>query len=172
MFLLLGASTFGLMTMGARLDGFSFGFARVLFSYCLGIVLWRTFGDRPRLSVWWAMIGLPASMIFMSVVRAGPLLEIAIMGSLFPFFIIAGLGNTDRIAPAARMLGALSFPFYAVHYPVLVYAKWAALPPLIGAIISLVIAAAIVLGDRVEAGRRVQVAIFGGTPIRRERRTS
>ncbi|MEZ5682182.1 MAG: acyltransferase [Erythrobacter sp.] len=93
------------------------GFPRVLMSYMLGIVLWRTWGDRPvgseRLG-WlavWAYVPLVAAVPFL----LPPVGEIAFVLVTGPLILLAALGIGD--SPMARLLGAYSFPLYALHYP-------------------------------------------------------
>lgn len=133
---LLSSPFAGSMDVGSS-SRFLYGFPRVLMSYSLGIVLWRTLGDKSRCSPWPAFVGAPVIFIGYSTLIEPDLfwfdLPVAIGASAL--LIISGLGvrENGRLAHACAAGGALSFPLYAVHYPVFLFvqatggAKWIAL---------------------------------------------
>ncbi len=128
------AIAYGTLDLGARPSNMGWGFARVGFSYALGLLLWRWHGDRPPLRVppILALCTMPVLFVIADpaslrgaafdlgfVALGGPLL---LWGGLALRIAAIGLRNM------ALMLGATSFPLYAVHYPVLLGAEWFGMP--------------------------------------------
>jgi peptidoglycan/LPS O-acetylase OafA/YrhL len=103
------------MLLGLTGDTFIAGFPRVLFGYTVGIIIFRLSLDPPSVPAWLLALALPA--IALCYTHAlGPVLILA-----FPLILIGGLGTKlgameERIA---RWLGELSYPLYAVHYPII-----------------------------------------------------
>lgn len=143
------ARHWGNLDLGSQADTMAGGFARVAFSYALGILLWRWHGNR-------APIGIPAALAF----AAMPVLFIA--ASTVPFegaafdlaFVAVGAplvlwgGLNMRIASSGlgwmcRVAGAMSFPLYAVHYPVLLAAEAVRLPLWLGPAVAIAAAAVV-----------------------------
>jgi peptidoglycan/LPS O-acetylase OafA/YrhL len=98
---------------------FQYGYARVFAEYPLGIVLWRAFGDFGRWPLWpgcASLVLLPAAMYALNAPQWTQ--PFAIL--TFPFVVLCGTGlrPNNRFVPIARAMGALSFPLYAVHYPI------------------------------------------------------
>lgn len=89
------------------------GAARVGLSYPIGMLIWRLARDRPRCPPQYAILALPALILVSS--QLGPWFDIAFVVLACPLILIGGLGRS-RFGPA---LGAISFPLYAVHYPIL-----------------------------------------------------
>lgn len=85
--------------------------------YATGILIWRKWGDAPwtGLKPIWAIVGLPFLVIAFQALGA--------IGAVAFTFIVAplivrvsiGLGSSRT----ASFLGSLSYPLYAVHYPIL-----------------------------------------------------
>ncbi len=92
---------------------------RVLVSYLIGILIYRRFGDEApfRLPYALAIAGFVGYVALVSVVPFAlwPLPFIFIVA---PILMIAGLGEV-RQSRILRLLGDMSFPLYAVHFPVL-----------------------------------------------------
>jgi peptidoglycan/LPS O-acetylase OafA/YrhL len=128
---LLGVALLSAMIMLFWANGFparpelSFGLntARVLLSYSIGIAIWRVLGDQPRLPFWIAVTGLPGIMMGCWLIwpQGDMTFYVPIIAFLLPIVLIAGL-NAPRSKPIVRLstaAGALSFPLYAVHYPIM-----------------------------------------------------
>jgi peptidoglycan/LPS O-acetylase OafA/YrhL len=114
---------FGL-DVGARTQNFLIGVPRVLLSYTIGIILWRLWRDVPTINVsqTFAFLVMPtffivAAMLYVSPWEANFLFIILAC----PMMIAGGLcfSETSRMAGLARIGGAISFPLYAVHVPVM-----------------------------------------------------
>lgn len=107
----------GRFSGGTHWVPFLIGFARVLGPYALGIALFRLLRDRALLepSPWLLFIGLPLALV------AGGTLPPLVLGPLFviavcPALLVIGLATPHR---AGAMLGAWSFPVYALHGPLM-----------------------------------------------------
>ena len=93
---------------------------RVLFSYLFGIVLWRRWRDSPgfRWPAWLTFAALPGyfSLIWMLNIRGGwaDLLFIFLVSPL-----VLGAGLTASGGRLGARLGEISFPLYAVQFPVI-----------------------------------------------------
>jgi peptidoglycan/LPS O-acetylase OafA/YrhL len=132
----LGAAFLAMMLrhpeIGARwgyAPGLSFvgGFVRAGFSYAAGLALYRmpqAIRDR--------MPPLPATlpMLLLLVVLLVPatpnvLLDALAIGIVFPLMLLSGAAAvaTPRQARICAWLGAISFPLYAIHVPLLVIAR-------------------------------------------------
>lgn len=91
---------------------------RAVAPYCIGIALWRVNRDTARGPAWLSLLALPASMAAMIVC---PAQADYVFLAACPLMIVSALGlPTTR---AARWLGLLSFPLYAVHSPTLFLVK-------------------------------------------------
>lgn len=98
---------------GAFGPEFFLGFPRVLASYCIGVALYRWLGDAPRGHPIIALLGIPA-MIGLAALLPPELRALPIL--LSPLVLLSGLSFQSRIG---AFLGALSFPLYAVHWPIM-----------------------------------------------------
>ena len=119
---LLGADSKGLNV--GQGETFFLGLPRLLMSYCFGIALYRLYGDRPRFSYWWGLLGFPIVVVVCGYVLPFHL-ELLIALTVNPLVVLAALSlRHSRIAEA---LGALSYPIYAIHFPlqfILIAAGW------------------------------------------------
>lgn len=97
----------------AFIEAFWVGLPRVLLSYCLGIVLWRWWQDKPP-------FGIPpiAALLALPVVSIAPWNIDLIFVLLGCPLIIAG-GLQLKVGKWATWAGGLSFPLYAAHKPIL-----------------------------------------------------
>ncbi len=135
---------YGHLDLGSRLDNAIGGLARVALAYVAGIVLWRRFGDRapvpvPPLLAWLAM---PAVFSLARWLGDDFRLDLAFVVLGCPLLLWGGL-RQRRFARISSLAGALSFPLYAVHYPVLLVADAYGLSGWAGLIVA-VVAGAIV----------------------------
>ncbi|HEV2599853.1 acyltransferase [Sphingopyxis sp.] len=123
----LGGRTDGL-DVGSRPDNFLFGLPRVLLSYTIGIILWRSWRDEPAIacSPGFAFLAMPlffgASMLMADVSWVANLLFITVA---CPMIVAGGLRfpASSRWSPMLTVAGALSFPLYAVHVPAMMLVK-------------------------------------------------
>jgi peptidoglycan/LPS O-acetylase OafA/YrhL len=116
---------FGHGDLGARLDEIPAGLLRLSWSYTLGILLarhWQT-GSTGRTADWRLALLAPVAVVL--AVSFVPLPrwmgDLAIVTCLFPplFWIAATAVPSKRAERTLTALGTISFPLYAVHYPIL-----------------------------------------------------
>lgn len=123
------------IALGNQNYDFMGGFARVGFAYGLGIVLYRWRAGLPG-SVWLAYGLLAMILLF----NPGKLIGgFVVVGIAAPMLIMIGAKRHHNAA--LHYLGALSFPLYAVHYPILEICRDHGISPLIAVAIALAIAA-------------------------------
>ncbi len=99
---------------------FVLGFPRVIFAYGTGVILWRVLRDRAVLPIWPALVTLPGFMIYSHFHLDGVAVDAIFVFALAPLCMVCGL-EAAPFGPTFRALGALSFPLYAVHGPILVF---------------------------------------------------
>lgn len=145
--LALAASLLALLAAFARIKGdvdfgalaphFGPAVVRSLAAYCCGILLWRHWRDQPSIKVPPALpfVALPALMLS-PFAALGWGYDIAFIALACPLLIAGGL----RLQGAARwaaLSGALSFPLYAIHVPVLRSAALAGIDALAATILAI-----------------------------------
>ena len=103
---------FDAIAVGFRSADFHNGIARVMASYCLGMVIAKI---RPSdISVpWLATAMLTAILLLLPI---GVLWDLLFVAILAPVLVI--VGANDFGGRVGAILGALSFPLYAVHFPI------------------------------------------------------
>jgi peptidoglycan/LPS O-acetylase OafA/YrhL len=118
------------------------GVPRVLLSYGAGMLLWRVWQDIPKVRVpgLLTLAGMPlffglCAMIGAQLWQSDLLFVLAIC----PLLIAGGL-RLEKVHPVLLWLGAISFPLYAVHAPVLRTAEWLGAGKLAGGLASIPIA--------------------------------
>lgn len=106
--------------------GFAGGLLRVAFSMSLGLLVFRTF--RPlklRGAFWWCaavlvvLLGMPYVGVG-SALWLNSVYELLLLGGVFPLVVVLGASVQPREGGESRLctlLGNLSYPLYAVHYP-------------------------------------------------------
>jgi peptidoglycan/LPS O-acetylase OafA/YrhL len=132
---------------------------RAVAGYCLGIVVWRARGESSFLSPWFGVLALPGIILLLSLSDT-PDLDLVFF-AVCPFILIAGVGGD--VTGIGGLLGALSFPLYAVHTPIILIVEhfggspWLALASaLAGGIVAMAI---------VDHGRAIRA--LKGLPARR-----
>lgn len=93
---------------------------RVLFSYFLGVVIWRKCGDRPRIRIpaWLTLIAMPVffGSVWLLSIDSG-VADIVFIFGISPLLLLGGLRlDAGRMG---QISGAISFPLYATHYPLI-----------------------------------------------------
>lgn len=145
--LAVAAFSFGTLDLGARPTNMGWGFARVGFSYGLGLLLWRVHGDQPLLRIPPVLALLAMPVLFMaadSPAIGGALFDLAFIALVCPLLLWGGMGLRalgPRLTAVALVAGALSFPLYAIHFPVLLAVEAAGLPTIAGPLAALFAAA-------------------------------
>lgn len=98
---------------------------RTLFSFTLGVLLYRVAGGWRIRWRWLAplpILGTLAAMILMPGNGWENVLELAAVALLFPacVMVAAAVEPPRMLAPLMHWLGALSFPLYAIHWPLVI----------------------------------------------------
>lgn len=122
--LLVAVVDAGSLDIGHRPENFMGGFPRVIFSYTLGILLFRSrWRPQPSPLLVWSV--LPCALIAASLFDAGVARDLLFVACINPVVILIAARAIDR--GRARMiadgLGALSYPLYAVHVPVILLVR-------------------------------------------------
>lgn len=136
-FSLFDFSGYGMLSVGWTLDGENFagGFLRMIFPYSLGMLLARTFkpGRKFRGTFWIASALLLLLFIVPYIPGKSPVClnavyEMFCIMAVFPLIVCmavsSGTAGTLTTKICGR-LGDLSYPLYAIHYPVMyVFYAW------------------------------------------------
>jgi peptidoglycan/LPS O-acetylase OafA/YrhL len=119
-FILWAGARFGSIDFGATPGNFAFGFARVAWSFTAGIVLFAWRDRAPQVPFAVPLIGL---VVVMLTPDLGPLnlaFDDVYVLLILPLLVFAA--STARLDSFGRRLSAisgdLSYPIYAIHYPV------------------------------------------------------
>lgn len=137
------------LEVGMRAESFLAGVPRVLLSYGIGILLWRTWRDVPpfRVPPWFALTALPAYYIANSLQGGSRWpIDLLFVVMVCPLVIAGGLGMT-KVHGWAALLGAISFPLYAVHAAVLQTAEKLSWPVMAGISAALLLAGVLTQAD-------------------------
>ena len=143
----------GSPTLPLGWEGVIPGFCRALSCYLVGILLFRTFGD--------TALSIP-SLLAVAIMTAALVIPTGLSSwlvmSLFtfalcPVILRSALGmETSRVA---HWLGALSFPIYGTHYPILRMGKLFELPIIVTCMLALAVAVAVTILFEVRRPRRI-----------------
>lgn len=121
--LALATAQAGTADMGSSWAHFAGGLPRVSFSFFVGVLLCRTQRAPAGSS---ALAWVPPVLLIPVFVMAPspavrPIVDLAVIGGLFPWIIAVAARHEPgpRGARLFRWLGLISFPIYAIHYPVL-----------------------------------------------------
>lgn len=129
------------MDVGVDPATFWLAIPRVLFSYCLGITLWRVARDRRLFAFEWSVALLIGGLVLAGLVprdQGWPDFVITMLVS--PVILCGGLAAPRYAKGVLNYLGEVSFPLYAVHFPVITLGWMAGLPPLLCPVAALVAA--------------------------------
>lgn len=156
-------ATIPLLEPGHGLEGgpaggaFGFAFLRGMIAYPFGIVLWRVWRDKPplRIPALATLLALPLLLVVSALGHAPASADYLFVLLACPILIAGGLQTAPRWGP---FLGAISFPLYAVHGPLLQIAADFHLPPWVGGAAALILVCAYVQLNAI-AGRWSRVAI-------------
>lgn len=162
------AGTTGLGAVPISMAG---GFPRVAFSYLVGIVLFRQWRDEPSIAVspMFAFLAMPIYFGLTAALQTSVwFVDLLFVAVACPLIMAGGL-RARRCWRLAHWAGALSFPVYAFHAPVLRAFETAGLSRLWGVPLTLAIAAlalwAQAAGSRWWNARKAARAIEQGLPV-------
>lgn len=136
-FCLFDLSGYGMLGVGWTLEGLNFptGLLRMLFPYTLGMLLARDFkpGRSVRGMFWICSLVLLGVFLVPYIAGKSPVcwnavFELACLMIVFPCILLMGASARPRSKAsllACKWLGDLSYPLYALHYPVMyVFYAW------------------------------------------------
>lgn len=129
-FALSDVAGYGMIGVGWTLDGPNFfgGMFRMLFPFTLGMLISRNFRPfRIRGAFWICSIILAGIFCFPHIEGQSPvclngIFEMICIAVIFPVIVCIGAsgGTTEgSTASICRFLGDISYPLYAIHYPVM-----------------------------------------------------
>ena len=125
----------GNLSGGWGWSNFSIGGARVVFSFCAGLLVFRS-GYRPRTGFGFSGLGILLVLAFlMPYAQGGWVREAGAILLYFPLLVAMGAGAvvTHRVSRTCRLLGDLSYPLYMTHYAVVsVFGRYASRQGLAG----------------------------------------
>lgn len=128
---------------------------RVLCCYLMGILIFRRYGDTPLGNKpMWAIAVFPVLLIATSI---GPITEVLVTLIAAPLVIRASLGLEN--ARWALWAGALSYPLYATHVPVIRLSVLAGVNPVTALALSLLTAVAVTLLFEARRGPSLKPAL-------------
>lgn len=107
---------------GANWPELDVGLCRTLFAFTLGVVLFRYRNPRPLPGRYALPLIAGVGVLLCLPVPAGlrSYVDLACIGAVLPTAVAIGARlRSSRLVPLFTWLGAISFPIYAIHYPVL-----------------------------------------------------
>jgi peptidoglycan/LPS O-acetylase OafA/YrhL len=113
------------LNLGWGWSNMIYGFARVSFSFPIGLLAFRLGAARRRKPTPLAfapMVLMVGVMLLPPATGFRSYLDAAILLVVFPLLLwwSVGMEMPLRLAPAASFIGDLSYPLYAIHFPMLV----------------------------------------------------
>ncbi len=118
---LFAVTQFGTLDLGARPETIFAGIARTMLSYCIGIAVYRRWGDLPMLPVPMSVAAPAFPMLLLIAWYFGInhwWFDLVFVLLACPLLLAGGL-SMPRPSVLAVWLGNASFPLYAVHFAVL-----------------------------------------------------
>lgn len=143
---------YGNADIGGDLANFLGGFPKVVFSFSVGVLLFRlTVEKRIPTIKHGGLIGtclLMTVLMFPAIGLVGGWYDVVAILIAFPFVLAVSIGNepAGQLRSVAKFVGSLSYPLYITHYPIMrvfqfVAERWA----MSGAALAAMIATEIVL---------------------------
>ncbi len=115
-FLIYGAWRTGGTEFGAVPSTFGLGFARIGWSFALGIILYYRRAHAPRISPFIVTLALLALLAVPDLGRLNYIFDLAAVLVALPIIVLAASASNFNARWAAES-GNLSYPLYAIHYP-------------------------------------------------------
>ena len=115
----LAAIKFGSLDVGFNTYNFFGGAPRVLFSFCIGVLLyeWR---PKPQQGSTISVALLLATALILAAGGRGKLHDLSIVIAVFPLLVWLGARYqpAGRLEACCRWLGRISYPIYVLHLPI------------------------------------------------------
>lgn len=159
----------GSLSLGSDSRDFVGGFPRVIFAYFLGVILYRTWRDRPPIRLHPALLAAIIGFLF---TPREPISDFLFVAIACPLIVATGIAASP--GRWASLSGALSFPLYAVHRPILAIAALVGAGWFAGASAAMLVAAILLLiprsidfapKHRIAVHRSGRAADLEGVPI-------
>jgi peptidoglycan/LPS O-acetylase OafA/YrhL len=153
----------GTLDVGAHTEDYFLALARAMLGHVIGIILYRWWRDAPTVPIpsWAAFAAMP--VLFGSSWLLGVndwRIDLCFIVLVCPLLIAGGLRFTAAAGSvlgfAAAALGALSFPLYAVHLPVIQAMNLLGYRSIVGGVAALMAGALVTLGTELAGRRRKQ----------------
>lgn len=109
--------------IGALADQATLAIARTIFSFSVGVLIYRNGPNAVR----FPLIGIFCLLIIPMLAPAGPVVNIIFVFIISPLVVMLGSSVEPqhvRLVRCFRFLGMISFPIYAMHRPVLSFAQF------------------------------------------------
>ncbi|HEY4939929.1 MAG TPA: acyltransferase [Rhizomicrobium sp.] len=120
--LVLVAWRTGSLDAGVAYGDLAGGYVRFLFSFSVGVLLHRlhAVGRLPVLTLHWCIPLLGAAASFTALGGVGGMRDIVVVSLVYPAVLVAALHNpvSPRLTRAFAWTGAVSYPLYILHPPV------------------------------------------------------
>ena len=112
----------GGLDVGYRASDYLFGFGRALFPFLVGIAIRRSRLYRPNSLRFGSVAAAIAFPLFCNPLAKSGLHDVIAVVLLLPVMIVclANAGPIDPLDRFSRSIGDLSYPVYAIHYPIVV----------------------------------------------------
>ncbi|MFA6113564.1 MAG: acyltransferase [Sphingomonas sp.] len=150
----------GNANLGPSWDGIVGGIARTIFSFTMGLLIYRTRAAVGRSSAPWSMLALLVVFILLFAApspsqRVAYDVVTALMLSPVIVFAASRVEPSEAFRPLFAWLGAISFPLYAIHAPLIamgifVVRKTHVMPQLGGASLLIALLATAWLGSLID----------------------
>ena len=110
----------GTANLGAQGSDFPAGLSRTVFSFTVGMLIYRN-REALQTRMRFTSFSVLACVVLIVPVDAAirPFFDLACIVLVFPCAVALGIGESMRLERAGTVLGNLSYPIYAVHYPVI-----------------------------------------------------
>jgi peptidoglycan/LPS O-acetylase OafA/YrhL len=115
-FLIYGAWKTGATEFGAVPATFALGFARIGWSFSMGILLYNFRSRAPRANAAVVTLALVALLAVPDLGRLNPVFDLGAVLIVLPTIVFAAAASSSN-ARWAEWSGNLSYPLYAMHYP-------------------------------------------------------
>lgn len=116
------AVSHGGLDVGFNWDDYPLAVVRAAFSFLVGVALNHGFGKLQPARGAFEVVVVVLGLVLFSPISGGPWLDLLLAMGVFPLMIIAGVrARTPAwLNRPWTALGELSYPLYAVHYPIVV----------------------------------------------------
>ncbi|MCI3133241.1 acyltransferase family protein [Phenylobacterium aquaticum] len=115
------ALTYGSLDFGFTLDGAPTAPARVMFSFFLGLLIWRAAPAAPRISPWFPVLGLALILVCAPGPALRPAFDMLAVTMMLPALLWLGAAAEPgpRSLPLFEAAGAASYAVYVTHVPIM-----------------------------------------------------